>query len=332
MFLSMIIPVYNAEKYLAECLDSCLAQDLPLADYEIICVNDGSKDGSPDILRSFETRHSNITVIDQPNGGVSAARNAGLRIAKGEFVWFIDSDDFIEQNCLHHLKQLVYQNACDCVLLSGYSFGQELTPDEQKLRAARSLVPNITFSALWMRIFRRDLLSDLSFADDISYGEDVLFIRQFCLTDHKSISVDDILYFYRSNPDSLMNSSDRNRQRIHSNMRGAIEMRKVYSAPGGACEANANILINFLNNALILITQSEQPDAVSALNTLKKEKLFPFKKPTECTTTNAYTCTRTDLIGKLYNFMCINAHTYYGYYMLKLWNKLRKTIKGDRHV
>ena len=111
MFLSMIIPVYNTEKYLAECLDSCLAQDFPYDDYEIICVNDGSKDGSLDILRSYEARYPNIIVIDQPNGGVSAARNAGLDAARGDYIWFIDADDFIQESVLAEIKALTAEKS-----------------------------------------------------------------------------------------------------------------------------------------------------------------------------------------------------------------------------
>lgn len=97
VFLSIIVPIYNAEKYIEECLNSCLAQDIDSSDYEIVCVNDGSEDNSLDILKKYEKSH-NIVVVDQKNAGVSSARNKGLLSAKGDFVWFVDSDDFIRQN------------------------------------------------------------------------------------------------------------------------------------------------------------------------------------------------------------------------------------------
>ena len=96
MFLSFIIPVYNAETYIAECLDSLLCQDLPSQDYEIICVNDGSKDGSLSILKDYAGRHSNIAVIDKENGGVTTARNAGLEAAQGDFIWLPESNPSVE--------------------------------------------------------------------------------------------------------------------------------------------------------------------------------------------------------------------------------------------
>ena len=88
MFLSFIVPVYNVEQYVGECLDSLLDQDIPREDYEIICVNDGSTDESLAVLRQYADRHTNIRVIDKPNGGVASARNAGFDAARGEYIWY----------------------------------------------------------------------------------------------------------------------------------------------------------------------------------------------------------------------------------------------------
>lgn len=101
--LSIIIPVYNTEAYLRRCLDSCLHQDLPTDQYEIIAVNDGSTDGSLEILRLYESNHQNIKVLSQNNQGLSVTRNNGVAIAKGKYLWFVDSDDWIKENCLQGL-------------------------------------------------------------------------------------------------------------------------------------------------------------------------------------------------------------------------------------
>ena len=92
--VSIIIPVYNAEHTLCKCLDSILEQDFN--NYEIILVNDGSKDSSPDICNEYGSKYHNISIINQNNAGVSSARNAGLDVAKGDWITFIDSDDYIE--------------------------------------------------------------------------------------------------------------------------------------------------------------------------------------------------------------------------------------------
>lgn len=100
MFLSIIIPVYNVEKYLRKCLDSCVNQNITQDEYEIIAVNDGSPDNSLVILEEYASQYSNIKIINQRNQGLSIARNQGLDIARGKYVWFVDSDDAITPNCL----------------------------------------------------------------------------------------------------------------------------------------------------------------------------------------------------------------------------------------
>ena len=102
MLFSIIIPVYNVENYLRDCLDSMLNQSF--ADWEAICVNDGSTDGSSTILDDLASKDSRVTVISQPNGGLSAARNTGLKAAQGDFVLFLDSDDWLEPDALKILS------------------------------------------------------------------------------------------------------------------------------------------------------------------------------------------------------------------------------------
>ena len=94
--ISIIVPVYNVEKYLERCLDSILSQTF--SDFELILVNDGSTDHSLEICRSYAEKDERILLIDQENRGLSAARNAGIAVAKGEYLGFVDSDDYIAQN------------------------------------------------------------------------------------------------------------------------------------------------------------------------------------------------------------------------------------------
>ena len=117
--LSIIVPVYNAEKWLRRCVDSLLNQDLPREDYEIILVDDGSADGSPMICDEYQAAHAGLVrVIHQPNSGVSMARNAALDVAVGGYVVFVDADDYIEPNCL---KEVVEKAHCgDAGILCGF--------------------------------------------------------------------------------------------------------------------------------------------------------------------------------------------------------------------
>ena len=104
MLLSIVIPVYNVEPYLRECLDSVFAQDL--SDCEVIAVNDGSTDGSCAILEEYKASHPEVlTIFDKPNGGLSSARNAGVEMAKGDYYYFLDSDDYLKPHALASIRQ-----------------------------------------------------------------------------------------------------------------------------------------------------------------------------------------------------------------------------------
>ena len=100
MILSVIVPVYNTEAYLEKCVSSLLDQDLPKEDYEIILIDDGSTDSSGSLCDVFVSAHDNIRVIHQSNRGLSAARNEGIALARGKYIQFVDSDDYLNPNVL----------------------------------------------------------------------------------------------------------------------------------------------------------------------------------------------------------------------------------------
>lgn len=114
--ISLIVPVYNVEKYLSQCLDSLIGQTMH--DIEIICVNDGSSDSSLDILREYALRDSRIFVFNQPNGGVSVARNNALRYVRGEYYMFVDSDDWLDFETCEVTYNYAKQNDADCLMFS----------------------------------------------------------------------------------------------------------------------------------------------------------------------------------------------------------------------
>ena len=121
--VSIIIPVYNVEKYLKKCLDSVINQTYK--DIEIICVNDGSKDGSENILKEYATKDSRIKIIEKKNGGLSSARNAGLDVASGEYCYFVDSDDWIELNTIEKLTDIILSNDVDVVVHSANNIPED---------------------------------------------------------------------------------------------------------------------------------------------------------------------------------------------------------------
>lgn len=113
--VSIIIPVYNTEKYLRECLDSVFNQTFN--DIEVIIINDGSKDKSDDIIKSYMKKYKNIIYINQKNQGQSVARNNGLKYAQGEFVFYLDSDDYIELDCIENLYNKAKNNGADIIIM-----------------------------------------------------------------------------------------------------------------------------------------------------------------------------------------------------------------------
>lgn len=118
---SIIIPIYNVEDYLSKCLDSVIEQTL--MDIEIICVNDGSKDKSLNILQQYSNNDNRIRIISKENGGLSSARNAGLKVAKGDYICFLDSDDYAEPNLCERLYTEILEYKPDII-----AFGANIFP------------------------------------------------------------------------------------------------------------------------------------------------------------------------------------------------------------
>ena len=126
--LSIIIPVYNAEKYLDKCLDNIINQSFN--NYEIILVNDGSTDNSEKIVDDYVNKYSNIIKINKKNGGPGAARDEGLKIARGNYISFVDSDDYVDSNMLSYMMNYIKKYNCDIAICGIYMFddytGKEL--------------------------------------------------------------------------------------------------------------------------------------------------------------------------------------------------------------
>ena len=107
MYLSIIIPVYNVEQYITQCLQSIVSQIDDVADCEIIVVNDGTPDNSMRIVREYERRCKQIKIVEQENQGLSAARNAGMTVATGCYIWFVDSDDWLLDGALKKIYETI---------------------------------------------------------------------------------------------------------------------------------------------------------------------------------------------------------------------------------
>lgn len=221
MRLSIIIPVYNVEAYLEECLQSILQQDVPYNDYEIIIINDGSTDNSAAILHEAGKLHSNILIIEQENAGVSAARNAGLEIAKGNYLMFVDSDDYIESNTLNNLLTFAEQYDVDLLQyecnISGIA--TDYTETDQPLSTivfdTKEEYINACFfskemwhAEMWRFLFKNSLIKEkcILFDREIMMGEDQLFTLQHIFYATKIAYTSQKIYNYRIRQGSAMNS------------------------------------------------------------------------------------------------------------------------------
>lgn len=144
--LSILIPVYNVEKYIYTCLKSVYAQDISEDDYEVIVINDGTPDESMKFVLGFASKHKNLKIIEQENMGLSVARNSGLKIAKGEYIWFVDSDDSIFEDCLSEIIRMLDIYKCDLFISPLFTIDEETGRTDE--RGISNYLKNQQFSGL----------------------------------------------------------------------------------------------------------------------------------------------------------------------------------------
>lgn len=213
MLLSIIIPVYNVEKYLAVTLKNILNQSF--TDYELLLIDDGSADGSSDICDEFAKSDSRVRIIHQQNAGVSAARNMGVASAKGRYIGFVDSDDLIEPNMFEILISIAEEYQADIVQCRHNRMDsvQKVTYSNVKRIIDGSMFVKELFDynggeytnqvALWSKIYRRELFSGILFPKGRTY-EDEQETYKICLKANKIIQIPDELYHYVRRENSII--------------------------------------------------------------------------------------------------------------------------------
>lgn len=166
MRLSIIIPVYNVEKYISKCLESVIEQDIDHNDYEIIVVNDGSPDDSFKIAQDFAKRNTNIKLLDRVNGGVSSARNAGLDLAKGKYIYFLDSDDYLLPNSLKKILNTCETHDLDILTFGSASFSSISNIDKETPRKTNVDVLSNS-ETLSQIVTGQDYVAELSYGGEV---------------------------------------------------------------------------------------------------------------------------------------------------------------------
>ena len=214
MILSIIVPVYNAEKYLSYCIESIVAQDF--SDWELILVNDGSSDASGRICNEFADKDSRIRVIHSINGGPSIARNLGLNSAKGDFITFIDADDQIRTT---YFSNFSFQLDCDFEiqgLLMNYigspEENREIAFTETGVKSIKHVYEeaerNLLSRGPCCKLFKHEIIRKykVEFPIGINYGEDAIFVKRYlshCNGFGRTIAASDYIYNHFPNSDSL---------------------------------------------------------------------------------------------------------------------------------
>ena len=215
--VSVIIPVYNCQDYLKRCLDSLLNQTLE--DIEIICVNDGSNDNSLNILREYQAKDSRFVVIDKENGGQSIARNTGIDIAKGEYIGFVDSDDWVDLDFYEKLYYTAKMHKAD-IAAAGIirlnnikkrfylKITDEISSTNYDTKLKLCDVPDKSY--IWNKIYKTESYKklNLKFTENRFY-EDIVFTPQILFYLEKLVTVPDTYYSYWDRPNSTVTFKDK---------------------------------------------------------------------------------------------------------------------------
>ena len=216
--LSFILPCYNVERYIAECLDSIYAQDMSEEDYEVICVNDCSTDDTRSIIFDYSQRHSNLTLIDHvENLTAGGARNTGIEVSQGEYIWFVDPDDMIVLNSARVVYEMAKEKDVDVLMFNyetvdetNHHIKKDTSFSDSDILVGQDFVVKYysnQFSRLaivWRCLFRTSFLKEKElWYPRMCKAQDVSFLWKVMLVSEKVSSVSGVYYTYRRNPHSV---------------------------------------------------------------------------------------------------------------------------------
>ena len=218
--ISVIVPVYNSEQTLNRCIDSILGQTY--RNFELLLINDGSKDRSGEICDEYARKDSRVKVLHKENGGVSSARNVGMDNARGEWFSFVDSDDWVEGDILESMYKTALLSGCSLVTCdfieiknrgvrycNSFDWTGESGVDVNTLckKELLEVVLSLSYGVVWNLLIDRKLIESLSFDVNLKYGEDNLFLFKLHMRTNKHFHLRRYLYHYdRTNEKSLTNN------------------------------------------------------------------------------------------------------------------------------
>ena len=270
--VSIIVPVYNAEKYLHRCVDSILAQTF--TDWECILVDDGSSDGSGAICDAYAKQDKRIKVVHKENGGVSAARNAALQRIEGIWLAFLDSDDAIYPNALQAMIDGAEQNDLDliqCHFNREYEEGQVAAEATEVLTAPQYAASENYLTCVTGTLFKMSIVRahSLRFDTKVRLGEDQIFLLNYMQHCSRAQRIGEVLYFYRDNEGSAVNNPKPEFEM--ASVRAFKRLKQTNPIAGKRCDA---MLLSWF---VSLILASKTP--VSVLAALYKDVKFEYISP-----------------------------------------------------
>lgn len=242
--VSIILPAYNAERYITECIESVIKQ--LFQNWELILVDDGSEDGTRSIAEKYAKQDDRIKYHRLNNGGVSKARNYGLKVAKGDFVFFLDADDYLANNCLDDSVKICIEKNTDIVVLAHYEQDENIHSCKKNNKFEKTqilddtqvittfLMTDMIGWEVWGKLFRRDAISNVEFDETLRIGEDAVFLLNVLLKCNKVVLLKEYGYYYRINMNSVMAQSfnEKNLDTITaiSKMYKLVEKKYFYEA------------------------------------------------------------------------------------------------------
>lgn len=282
MKLSIIIPVYNVEMYIKRCLLSVLHQDIDYNEYEIIIINDGTKDNSIKIAQNLISNFPNVKIINQNNQGLSMARNNGLSAAKGDYVWFVDSDDSIEENCLSDICAKLDNNIDILQIQYRYTYDNmsnnhdaNLCIIEKRISGKEQTLKGGVPIPAQFSIYRRKFLFEHNlrffpriYHEDSEFKPRVLYLAKSCLSYNKVV----YNYYQRAEGSITSHFKLKNGIDIITVNNNLLEFVKQYNIKSPyKTEFYKHIGMN-LNTLLCGLQQLQKKDKETVINELKKNK------------------------------------------------------------
>ncbi len=214
--ISVIVPVYKVEKYLDRCVESIVNQTY--TNLEIILVDDGSPDNCPKMCDAWAQKDSRIIVIHKENGGVSSARNAALDIAQGEYIGFVDSDDYVDKTMYEKLYLAAEENFCDIVVCNNYHMVNGKLVKSGCFAShiycgdilSDFLQGKFETNAIWNKLYKKNAICNFRFDESVKVGEDLLFNYYVIKNCNNVFTIEDSLYYYVFYSDSTMRTVNQN--------------------------------------------------------------------------------------------------------------------------